>query len=98
MILTEVSANDIRQDYCKNSNDSIVEAERKKVVPYVDANCIEITCGKDGTFETYDSNEVYKVTGGMREFVRKLTKEEILKNAQEADKIFEECKHLFINK
>ena len=98
MFITEARANDIRQDYCKNSNDSIVEAERKKVILYVRANCIKITCGKDGTFETYDNNEVYKVTGCMREFIRKLTQEEILENARKANETFEKYKHLFINK
>ena len=99
MILTEARANELRQDYCNNSNDSIVEAERKKVVPYVRANCIRRTYREDDITEIYDNNEVYKVKpNGMREFIRKLTQEEILENAREADKTFEKYKHLFINK
>ena len=99
MFITEARANNIRQAHCDNSNDSIVEAERKKLVQYVRANCIRRIYKEDDVTETYDNNEVYKVKpNGMREFVRKLTPEEILENAREANETFEKYKHLFINK
>ena len=85
MFITEARANDIRQDYCNNSNDSIAEAERKKVVPYVRANCIRRIYKEDDVTEIYDNNEVYNVRfDGMREFIRKLTPEEVLKNTKKA--------------
>ena len=96
MFLTEVRASETRRNYCEDGNDSIVEAERKKPVPFVRANCIQRTYNNAGIIETYDNNEVYKVRpNGMREFIRKLTKEEILENTRKAEEDFNKYKHLF---
>ena len=100
MFTTEARANDIRQDYYNNGNDSTVEAEIKKVVPYVDANCVIRTYNENGIIEIYDNNKIYKVKpDGTRELIKELSLEDNLENATgEVNEILNEYKYVLQNK